>query len=145
LVGVARLGGCADAPLHPDPAAIPGRRALGGLGLQVSITADGSVSATLHETGSASIAPFDYPEGTAVGAPAPVTLTGTYEHVPGSPAVAERLVFDTTIDHIGDEGFPVAHVDEPDVNDGQLPAGDPCAALEMTVQLVPLPTTRSTS
>lgn len=72
---------------------------------------------------------FEYPDGLAVGAPAIVTITGSHEHVPGSPATAGRLVFDSTIDHIGDEGFPVAFLGEPTSTTGSFPEGDPCAAL----------------
>ncbi len=72
---------------------------------------------------------FDYPDGLVVGGAATVTLTGTEEHVPGSPAAAGRLVFDSTIDHIGAEGFPVAYLGEPRIVRGSHPEGYPCAAL----------------
>jgi len=49
--------------------------------------------------------------------------------VPGSPAVAGQLVFDSTIDHMAPEGFPVAYLDEPRVVRGSHPEGDVCAAL----------------
>jgi hypothetical protein len=75
------------------------------------------------------IARFDYPEGPVVGAPAIISLMGSTEHVPGTPAVAGRLVFDSTIDHIGAEGFPVAYLGEPRTVHGSQPEGDPCVAL----------------
>ena len=127
-------------------------------GFQVLISADGRFDATLHSlpNGGAAIeidrqvatwtysvpatgasfsyvnviiARFDYPEGPVVGAPATVTLTGTDQHVPGAPADAGRLVFDSTIDHISPEGFPVAYLGEPRIVRGSHVESDPCAAL----------------
>jgi hypothetical protein len=127
-------------------------------GFQVLITVDGKFDAALHTlpNGSAAFeidrqvarwtfaaattgasfnyvnvitAVFDYPEGLEVGAPATISLMGSSEHVPGTPAVAGRLVFDSTIDHIGAEGFPVAYLGEPRTVHGSHPEGDPCAAL----------------
>jgi hypothetical protein len=126
-------------------------------GFEVLVSAEGSVTATLHETGGGSAlevdhqmmrwtfeAPstggsysflstitgiFDYAEGSGVGEPATVTLVGTFEDVPGASAAAGRQVFDSTIDHIGDEGFPVAFLGEPTSVTGRFPEADACAAL----------------
>lgn len=126
-------------------------------GFQVLISAEGSVTATLHDTGGTSAlevdhqmmrwtyeapstggsytyrstltALFEYPEGPVVGAPATVTLVGTFEDVPGSPAAAGRQVIDSTIDHINDDGFPVAFLGEPTTVSGSFPEADVCAAL----------------
>jgi opacity protein-like surface antigen len=127
-------------------------------GFQVLVTIDGTIDAALWTRGSGAAAEadhqvlrwtftapatgtsfsyvnnltarFDYPDGAVVGGRATVTLTGTEQHVAGSPAAAGRLVFDSTIDHLGAEGFPVAFLGEPRIVTGSHPeGGDPCAAL----------------
>lgn len=73
---------------------------------------------------------FSYPDGPVVGGPATITVVGTLEHIPGGPATAGQLVFESTISQISPEGFPIAFLDEPPVSErGSFPETDICAAL----------------
>jgi hypothetical protein len=53
-------------------------------------------------------ATFVYPEGTAVGAPAIITLRGVNTHYPGFPAEAGRLVILGEVIDVTSEGVPIA-------------------------------------
>ena len=75
---------------------------------------------------------FEYPEGALVGAPAQVTVTGTFAHDVGVSAAAGRLVFDSTIIAISDAGIPIAPLGEPVTSVGRFPDFDVaalCAAI----------------
>src|SRR5215203_747348 len=127
-------------------------------GFQVLISASGSLFAMLHQSGSGGstleidkqvvrwtyeapangtsfscvnslTAIFEYPDGIDVGDRATVTILGTFEHIAGSPASGGRTVFESTIDHVGADGFPVAFLGESTIQRGSAPGEtDPCAA-----------------
>jgi hypothetical protein len=126
-------------------------------GFDVFISGEGFVTAALHETArgaglevdrqvqqwtyeapstggsftylSTIVAIFDYPEGAVVGGPATVRVMGSFEHVPGGSAAAGRLVFESTIIDVSDDGIPIAPLGEPTTAVGSHPDGDLCAAL----------------
>lgn len=75
-------------------------------------------------------ATFVYPEGTAVGAPAIITVRGIDTRIPGFPAQAGRTVFLGEVIDISPEGVPIADfVDVISQAGNQLPPGEGVAAI----------------
>ncbi len=62
---------------------------------------------------------FEYPNGTAPGSEAVVTMTGLGRKVPGIPADAGRIVFaDATVLFVNSSGIPIVDFGPPTSSDG---------------------------